>query len=183
MCVTRLSRAPSFFSSPPRTTTTTLEVPGGGKAKSKKLGKTKQQGSKPVLWVDLFRCFNCQTEGRSPPLRKCTQCEVAYYCGKDCQRAHWKLHKPACIAAVAAKAQDAARQRLARAVREKGKEKVEGAKDDDLCVICFSPPVDPVEVRECGCASGRLGCECEAVGGRCLFSAPARAKERLRGEN
>ena len=150
MCVTRLSRAPSFFSSPPRTTTTTLEVPGGGKAKSKKLGKTKQQGSKPVLWVDLFRCFNCQTEGRSPPLRKCTQCEVAYYCGKDCQRAHWKVHKPACIAAVAAKAQDATRQRLARAVREKSRDEVEGAADDDLCVICLGPPVDPVEVRvEC----------------------------------
>ena len=46
---TRPTLAPSSSSHP----TTTLEVPGGGKAK-KKLGKTKQQGSKPVLWVDLF---------------------------------------------------------------------------------------------------------------------------------
>ena len=152
MCVTRLSRAPSFFSSPPRTTTTTLEVPGGGKAKSKKLGKTKQQGSKPVLWVDLFRCFNCQTEGRAPPLRKCSQCEVAYYCSKPCQRGHWKVHKPVCIAAVATKAEDATRARLARAVREKGKDKVKGADDDAVCVICFGPPVDAVEVS--GCAFG-----------------------------
>ena len=125
---------------------TTLEVAGGDKAKPKKLGKTKQQGSKPVLWVDLFRCSNCQTEGRAPPLRKCTQCEVAYYCSKTCQKGHWKLHKTACIAAVAAKAEDAARQRLARAVREKGKDKVKGAEDDALCVICLGPPVDPVEV-------------------------------------
>ena len=50
-----------------------------------KSGSTKQQGEKPVLWVDLFRCFLCGTEGRSPPLGKCTQCEVAYYCGKTCQ--------------------------------------------------------------------------------------------------
>ena len=114
--------------------------------KNKELGKTKQQGSKPVLWVDLFRCFNCQTEGRSPPLRKCTQCETAYYCSRACQRAHWKIHKPICIAAVAAKAQDATRQRLARAVREEGTDKVESAEDDALCVICFGPPVDPVEV-------------------------------------
>ena len=94
----------------------------------------------------MFRCFNCQTEGRSPPLRKCMQCEVAYYCSKTCQRGHWKVHKTACIAAVAAKADDARRQRLARAVREKGKDKVKGAEEDDLCVICLSKPVDPVEV-------------------------------------
>ena len=48
---------------------------------------------------------------------------------------------------MAAKADDAARQRLARAVREKGKDKVEGGEDDVLCVICLGPPVAPVEVR------------------------------------
>ena len=97
--------------------------------------------------MDLFRCFLCQKEGRSPPLRRCSQCEVAYYCSKTCQRGHWKKHKAACIAAVAAKADDARRERLARAVREKGKDKVEGGEDDALCVICLGPPVDPVEVR------------------------------------
>ena len=137
---------PSFLTTTTAPRTTALEVAGGGKAKAQSLGKTKQQGSKPVLWVDLFRCFNCQTEGRSPPLRKCTQCEVVYYCGRGCQRAHWQLHKPACIAAVAAKAQDATRQRLARAVRERGKDKVKGGEDDAMCVICYGPPVDPVEV-------------------------------------
>ena len=103
------------------------------------------------MWVNYFRCFLCQKEGRSPPLRKCSQCEVAYYCSKSCQRSHWKKHKSACIAAVAAKAEDATRQRLARAVRgAKSKQEVEGAEDDDLCVICLGPPVDPVEVRvEC----------------------------------
>ena len=102
----------------------------------------------------MFRCFLCQKEGRSPPLQKCSQCEVAYYCGKTCQKAHWKKHKPVCIAAVAAKAEDATRQRLARAVREKGKDKVEGAKDDTLCVICFGPPVDAVMVCNCVVACG-----------------------------
>ena len=80
-------------------------------------------------------------------LRRCWQCEIAYYCSKTCQRGHWKKHKAACIAAVAAKADDATRQRLARAVREKGKDKVEGGEDDALCVICLGPPVAPVEVR------------------------------------
>ena len=128
----------------------------GGKTNKKKnrkkkqqSGSTKTQGDKPVLWVDLFRCLLCGKEGRSPPLRKCTQCEVAYYCGRTCQQAHWKTHKPACIAAVAAKADDARRQRLARAVREKGKDKAERGEDDVLCVICLGPPVDPVQVSVC----------------------------------
>ena len=112
-------------------------------------GKIKQPGlkNKPVKWVDLFTCFQCGKEGRSPPLRRCSQCEIAYYCSKTCQRGHWKKHKAACIAAVTAKADDARRERLARAVREKGKDKVEDGEDDALCVICLGPPVDPIQVR------------------------------------
>ena len=41
----------------------------------------------------MFRCLLCQKEGRSPPLRKCSQCEIAYYCSKECQKAHWPRHK------------------------------------------------------------------------------------------
>ena len=117
----------------------------------KKLDKTKKLGPTKTLvkWVDLFTCFLCGKEGRSPPLRRCSQCEIAYYCSKTCQRGHWKQHKAACIAAVAARADDARRERLARAVRQKGKDSVEGGEDDALCVICLGPPVDPVEVRGC----------------------------------
>ena len=42
--------------------------------------------------------------------------------------------------------EEARRQRLARAVRAKGKAKVERAADDKQCVICLSPPVNPVQV-------------------------------------
>ena len=48
---------------------------------------------------------------------------------------------------MAVKADDARRERLARAVREKGKDKVEDSEDDALCVICLGPPVDPAVVR------------------------------------
>ena len=130
-----------FFSPPPPANQDT--------APKKKLGKNEKLGIKKTLvkWVDLFTCFQCGKEGRSPPLRRCSQCEIAYYCSKTCQRGHWKKHKAACIAAVAAKADDARRERLARAVREKGRDKVEGGEDDALCVICLGPPVDPVMVR------------------------------------
>ena len=51
---------------------------------------------------------------------------------------------------MAALARRATRERLARTVREKGKEKVEGAEEDELCVICLDKPVDPVEVSAVG---------------------------------
>ena len=58
--------------------------------KTKKLGPTKTL----VKWVDLFTCFHCGKEGRSPPLRRCSQCEIAYYCSKTCQKAHWRCNYP-----------------------------------------------------------------------------------------
>lgn len=30
------------------------------------------------------------------PGRKCTRCQAAYYCGKDCQKKAWKTHKKVC---------------------------------------------------------------------------------------
>ena len=104
----------------------------------------KKKTGKKTLWVTIFKCFHCGKHGHNLP--KCRQCEQAFYCNADCQRKHWKKHKRVCRAAVAALARRAHRERLARAVREKGKDKVKGAEEDELCVICLSKPVDPVEV-------------------------------------
>ena len=77
----------------------------------------------------------------------CSQCGEAYYCDQKCERAHAKTHAKVCVATVTAKAHRAHRERLARAVREKGKGNVEGGDEDDLCVICQSKPVNAVKVR------------------------------------
>ena len=111
--------------------------PDGKKEKTK-------TGGKKTMWVTVFRCFECGKHGHKLP--KCMHCNQAYYCNADCQRKHWRKHKPVCRAAVAALARRAHRERLARAVCEKGKDNVEGAEEDDLCVICQTKPVDPVEV-------------------------------------
>ena len=75
-------------------------------------GKTKKTGTK-TLWVTIFKCFHCGKHGHNLP--KCRQCSQAFYCNADCQRKHWKKHKPVCRAAVAALARRAHRERLARA--------------------------------------------------------------------
>ena len=89
-------------------------------------------------------CFQCGKRGHKLP--KCTQCSQAYYCNANCQRKHWNKHKPVCRAAVAALARRATRERLARAVRDKGKDEVEHSADDDVCVICQDKTVNAVEV-------------------------------------
>ena len=104
----------------------------------------KDKGTK-TLWVTVFKCFFCGKHGHNLP--KCRQCSQAYYCNADCQRKHWKKHKPVCRAAVAALAQHAHRLRVARAVREKDNVE-EGVKEEDkLCVICQDRPTAPVQVR------------------------------------
>ena len=132
------SRSPSAEPQPPS---------DGGTAEQpivKDATKQKKNTNQKTLWVMIFKCFQCGKRGHKLP--KCTQCSQAYYCNADCQRKHWKQHKPVCRAAVAALARRATRERLARAVREKGKDMVDHSADDELCVICQDTTVDAVEV-------------------------------------
>ena len=122
----------------------TTDKPSDEKITSSDGMHKKNTGGKKTMWVTIFRCFECGKHGHDLP--KCRQCNQAYYCNSECQRKHWRKHRPVCRATVAALARRATRERLARAVRE-GKGKVEGAEDDGLCVICQAKPVGPVEVR------------------------------------
>ena len=102
---------------------------------------------RPLSLSKVVYCFSCGKVGILADLHICTLCEEAYYCDRNCHRAHAKVHHPVCVATVAAKAQHAHRVRVVRAVREKGKANVEGGKEDDLCVICMEAPEAAVEVR------------------------------------
>ena len=88
---------------------------------------------------ETHRCFHCQTEGTG--MMCCSQCHRAWYCGKPCQKKHWKQHKRVCVAAVAAEALHATQRR--ETVR--GRAKI----DNETCVICIGPVVSPVELP-CG---------------------------------
>ena len=39
-------------------------------------------------------CANCA----APAKHNCARCKAAPYCGAPCQRAHWRAHKPLCVA-------------------------------------------------------------------------------------
>ena len=113
-------------------------------------GKTSKKGKGAAAPEDTHHCFHCQSEGAK---MCCSQCHRAWYCGKACQKKHWKQHKRACTAAVAAEAKTATLRREATAARGGG------GVDKETCVICVGPVVAPVELP---CGHAYCG-ECLAV--------------------
>ncbi len=39
----------------------------------------------------------CNSCGKSENLLRCTRCEEAYYCGRECQKQDWRDHKHSCV--------------------------------------------------------------------------------------
>ena len=144
---TDTTNGPAAIDELPNTTHVPTDL-GDGDNPSKKAGVK-------TMWVTIFKCFHCGKRGHD--LNKCLQCEEAYYCDRKCLEAHATSHAKVCIATVTAKAQRAHRERLARAVRENGKDNVEGGEEDDLCVICQSRPVNAVKVSLCS-ADAYMNC-------------------------
>ena len=145
----KITNGPAASTSEPNTSDTTNIAPAPTTLPDEDddAPKGKKKTGVKTLWVTIFKCFNCGKHGKKEDFIKCSTCEEAYYCDSHCERAHAKSHAHICVATVAAKTRDARRQRLARDIDEKGRDKVEGAEENDLCVICQSTPVDPIEVR------------------------------------
>lgn len=43
---------------------------------------------------------SCTACGEEKASKKCSQCKVAQYCDKDCQKFHWFVHKKQCTSSV-----------------------------------------------------------------------------------
>jgi ankyrin repeat protein len=45
-----------------------------------------------------YRCAQCDTTMKKIQSQKCSVCRTTSYCSRECQVAHWQVHKPACKA-------------------------------------------------------------------------------------
>ena len=43
---------------------------------------------------NIIECANCN---KTKKLKKCARCTIVYYCSTECQKSHWKTHKPNCL--------------------------------------------------------------------------------------
>jgi len=51
----------------------------------------------PVDVLDSEQCHSCgKRERENAKLLVCSKCKLAKYCTADCQKQHWKVHKPHC---------------------------------------------------------------------------------------
>jgi hypothetical protein len=43
-------------------------------------------------------CRKCdEVDDASERFKQCSRCKVAYYCSRECQKEHWKIHKKECL--------------------------------------------------------------------------------------
>lgn len=62
-----------------------------------KMAREQGIGSKEKQRVALNTCGNCGMEEKAlAQFPGCSVCKKTYYCGKECQKAHWKIHKNDC---------------------------------------------------------------------------------------
>jgi hypothetical protein len=50
-----------------------------------------QKLTKPIMKNQCFCCFKTGVK-----LQKCGNCNIVYYCSRECQKNDWKKHKPDC---------------------------------------------------------------------------------------
>ena len=85
---------------------------------------------KPASSDDAGACAHC--ERHEPTLSSCSRCGLVKYCGRDCQRAHWKEHKPLCIPKA-----DRVPQPAESSARSHGTHI--SANEGEECAICLDP--------------------------------------------
>ena len=128
-------------------------------------------GSDAVVHSSKGRCAHCGKACRQ--MKKCAACSAVRYCSRECQKKHWKQHKPSCTVLTGEKqsskngkkmeGKDGEKIKKGSSKKKGGEEKeVEKEKED---VVSFQPKVANIsKCSNCGKQSSRLKrCQCLTV--------------------
>ena len=96
--------------------------------------KKKSAGDKP--------CAQCGQPGAK---NLCTQCQQAFYCGRECQRAHWPQHRAQCTQARKLNAVSAQKDQQDAAKASAAGSKAVTGTDGEECAMCL----DAMSCGEC----------------------------------
>jgi hypothetical protein len=92
-----------------------------------------------VSWGNSRTCDHCGKEHKPKDLKDCSRCKGASYCGPECQRAAWPIHKKVCKELQAAYVPDAETSRIkvqnSAKVSEKRHEKQQEAREQGHCIF------------------------------------------------
>jgi MYND finger len=58
------------------------------------LGRTDHKNM--LCTVGFYKCANCDNDDSEIKKLACNSCKLAFYCDKECQKAHWRVHKVVC---------------------------------------------------------------------------------------
>ena len=64
------------------------------------------RGRDGVSYASCARCGLRNAEADGVFLKRCAGCDVTHYCSRQCQHAHWGIHKVACVGSSRARAVD-----------------------------------------------------------------------------
>jgi len=59
--------------------------------------RMKKENKGSVVKSRSISCAACGLVDSGDNMRRCSQCKSVSYCGKECQRQHWRKHKPFCV--------------------------------------------------------------------------------------
>ena len=105
---------------------------------------------KPSSSDNAGACANC--ERTEPKMRSCARCGLVKYCGRDCQSAHWKDHKPLCIPKA-----DRVPQPVKSSPRPLGAYIDSTNQDEEECAICLDPLAEDGSTLALPCGHGFHG--------------------------
>ena len=127
-------------------------------------------GSDAILHSSKGRCAHCGKACKQ--MKKCAACGAVRYCSRDCQKRHWKQHKPSCTVTTGEKqssknvkkteGKDGEKTKKGTSKKKEEEEKeVEKEKD----VVSFQPKAANIsKCSNCGKQSSRLKrCQCFTV--------------------